>query len=306
MTCGDYPQRAELQTAGSLLKITLEKLPIRQGAVPPGGGQKQAINGFSKKARLNFGRALASTKWPMQPAHITLTYGQLEPEQTGTYWKEDCKQLGKWFLRRGLFGFWRLEFQERRQVCVDLLTKCSLISAAQMAYLSRFRRAAHFHCLMSDLSEEQEIQLKKWWAERSGNTHQYALKVTRREAGRASWYLALHAQKGNQAPDISVGRWWGTIGEAQLKKYQQIESLGHLEPDTEHRLRRILRRYLKRKKAHKKRQSMTVFMNEKTQQRLFQYLAGLENSQEEIEAARAENQAKMVDVLGAGGCSSPG
>ncbi|MGZ0655688.1 hypothetical protein ACWPKS_08785 [Coraliomargarita sp. W4R72] len=240
----------------------------------------------------------------MQPAHITLTYGQLEPEQAGTYWKEDCKQLGKWFLRRGLFGFWRLEFQERRQFYVDLVANCSLISPIQKAYLFRFRRAAHFHCLVSDLSEEQEIQLRKWWAERTSNAHKYALMVTRREAGRASWYLALHGQKGSQAPDIAVGRWWGTIGEAQLKKYQQVESLGHLEPDTEHRLRRILRRYLKRRKAHKRRQSMTVFMSEYTQQCLFQYLLGLENSQEEIKAARADSLAKMVDSLGASGFSS--
>ncbi len=306
MSCGEYPQRAELQTAGTLLKITLEKMPIKEGAPPMGGGRKQAINGFSKKARLNFGRALASTNWPLQPVHITLTYGQLEPRQVGTYWKEDCKQLGKWFLRRGIFGFWRLEFQERRQACVDLLANCPLIPAAQMAYLSRFRRAAHFHCLVSDLSEEQEIQLKKWWAERSGNPHKYAMMVTRREAGRASWYLALHAQKGSQAPDIPVGRWWGTIGEAQLRKYQQVESLGNLQADTEHRLRRILRRYLKQRKAHKRRHSMTVFMSQSTQRRLFAYLIGLENSEQEIELARADSLAKMVESLGVSGCITRG
>ena len=98
--------RSRLQTSGLLFKIAVPPCKIRD-SVPTEGGKKRAINGFSRKARLKFGRTLASTSWPEQPVHISLTYGQLEATQTGTNWKDEMKQLGKWLLKRSIYGFWR-------------------------------------------------------------------------------------------------------------------------------------------------------------------------------------------------------
>ena len=281
-TFAEVPRRAHLKSKGTSILIDLEKTVLPEGSEPAScGGIKKHMEGFSGKSRLNFARAMSATEWPDQPSHVTLTYGKLKPDQVGKYYKQDLKALEKWFRLRGVVGFWRLEFQERKQSCLDFLSLCSSISESQLSHLAQYRRAAHFHCLLIGFTEAHERQLRLFWQKRTRCHIKYGVTVTQKESGKASWYLALHGQKNQQAPNISVGRWWGYFGADQMKAYQVETNYGELSEHLEVRLRRILRRYL-RKKSFGKRNSVTVFMSKLTQQKLIHYLYTLENTAEEL------------------------
>jgi len=286
----EYPQQVTLETSGNLMSLRLQSTwQFKESTEASQAGKKSKMTGFSNKSRLAFARALAATQWPVQPSHVTLTYGRLTPSQTGDYFKKDLKALEKVLRRLGVVGFWRLEFQERKQACLELLSRCSCISSQALSHIYSHRRAAHFHLLVIGLTETVQATITKFWQKRTKNSSKYSVKVTEREAGRASWYLALHGQKESQAPDISVGRWWGYFGKARIQKLQQATDYGKLSADTEHRLRRILRRFLKRK-SFGKRQSITVFMSEHTQAKLIHYLYTLEHEPEDLNKAISLSQ----------------
>lgn len=288
-----------LETSGNLMRIRINSdVEISESKEQPKCGKKKKQEGFSAKSRLAFARAMAATDWPQQPAHVTLTYGQSTPEMTGNHFKDDLEKLNGWMVRHGMAGFWRLEFQERKQSCLEFLSRCSCISNQQLSLLARHRRCAHFHLLALGMTEELEGKLRKWWNRRIKDSlklsaqgspqrlvesmSKYTVKVTYREAGKAAWYLALHGQKESQAPNISVGRWWGYFGKDRVMSYQTWQNYGTLSEASEFRLRRIIRRMLKRKTKGTVRQSVTVFMSQKTQRKLVLYLFQLEHGEQAI------------------------
>jgi hypothetical protein len=75
--------------------------------------------------------------------------------------------------------------------------------------------------------ERDEVgeKIREWWKRHSGNTSKHGVKITSGSEGRASWYLAMHAAKDEQAPNIAVGRWWGYIKREKLLEAQQVDEV---------------------------------------------------------------------------------
>jgi hypothetical protein len=205
-------------------------------------GIKKQIQGFSAKARYNLAKELSRICWDVEPAHITLTYGKTYPKS-----KEHLEALRKWLERRGYYGVWRLEFQERG--------------------------APHYHILLGGFSPGQENAFRNYWIKLSGNTSRRGFKATYRESGKSSWYLALHHAKDNQAPDIKVGRWWGWIDRSKTVSLQKRECLGELSEKQTYRIARISRKLSRGRLRTKAGNSFSLFANEYTQYRLIKYLS---------------------------------
>jgi len=206
-------------------------------------GKRGQIVGFSPEARYRLAKELSAIDWPVTPAHITLTYGQNWPKDP----KAHLAAIRKFCMRdSGWCGVWRLEFQKRG--------------------------APHFHLLLFGCTEASEDRFRRWWSRRSRNDSQHAFKATYRDAGRASWYLALHSTKDTQAPRIKVGRWWGWIDRDRVRSFRRRENIGTLSLIQRYRLARIARRLTKGKIRPSTNQNFSLFLNYHNQMRLLHYL----------------------------------
>ncbi|WP_269538135.1 hypothetical protein [Cerasicoccus fimbriatus] len=243
-------------------------------------GKKQKLKGFSAKARYQLAKNLSMVVWPVEPAHASLTYGDQWPEDP----KEHLDALRKWCDRNGFFGVWRLEFQDRnkwrpfRRKYIRLNKTVEEFDGDRQAECDK-RNAVllplwvpHYHALLCGFSEEDEAKLARYWSKLSGNSSEYGSKVTYRESGKASWYLALHASKGNQAPDIEVGRWWGWINGPRVKENMLRSDLGYMTDKQVNRAARIARKLSQGRLRATNRQSFSIFMNQHNQDRLVAYL----------------------------------
>lgn len=229
-------------------------------------GKKGAIVGFSAKSRFELAKLLAAVEWPLAPAHVTLTYGPFFPAPVKDVCKCHLPALIEWIRRQGWFGVWRLEFQNRSNPRPNL--------GVSVPIDWRHRTAPHYHFLLCGFTEAHERKIASKWARLSGNRSEYGCKITYRDAGRASWYLAMHAAKTGQAPDIAVGRWWGLIEREKVMQCAERVCVGNLNYWAENRLRRIVRKVTRRKVRQG--QTFHVFFSAHTQARLAQYLATIQ------------------------------
>lgn len=193
-------------------------------------GKKQNIRGFSAKSSLSISRLLSTLDWQKngQCMHITLTYRNQYPQT------KQALQLEKQALVKGLTrcgvecGIWKLEYQTR-ETAQEKLERLK-------AGLPRTKGAGsllvpHWH-ILAWIGRRNETQfadtLIEWWQHHSGNTHQRAVDMRPGDAGKASFYLSLHAAKHNQSPNLQVGRWWGYIQRAKLMESQRVNSIGYI------------------------------------------------------------------------------
>jgi len=235
----------------NLLQVFAPSHPSNKTGQKNTAGKKEKIVGASRKSRYNFAKTLSMVDWPINPAHVCLTYGDQWPDDP----KEDLPAIVEYLRYRKWFGFWRLEFQGRglwhskgkRSFC-DGKQK-TFESAAEARSFSDDENVGripiyvpHFHLLICGSIENHEEAFARWWAKRTGNPSEYALNITYNEAGRSAWYLAMHSQKPNQSPDIAVGRWWGWVNRPTVQKYMTREERGTLSQKQEIRLCRIARK----------------------------------------------------------------
>jgi len=171
-----------------------------------GIGKKGEIRGKSLKSCLNLGRLLASLDWDAlgKCLHLSLTYHLDWPRDKEAL--QQAKQALVMSLSRHVeAGLWMLEYQKRM--------------------------APHFHLLVwlngRDVDEFAEW-LCAWWSGLSGNSSEYAVRITYGDQARSAWYLAMHSAKRSQSPDIYVGRWWGYIARKKLLGAQDLHRTGEL------------------------------------------------------------------------------
>ena len=265
-----------LTSVGNTLEISLQKYKNQKQPSHLANCHRSKIKGFSDASRLRLSRALARTDWKEQPVHITLTYPRLKHPHTQQSLKKDLKSLEKFFRQRGVYGYWRLEFQNRQQAVIDYLSTQSCWHDFHRNYWNQFQRAGHWHILIDSLSKQQERSLVQYWKRRTGNATRFGVKITRRDQTKASWYLAMHhAKKDDQSPDISIGRVWGYFGKATVMQRQIPKFYGQISARQEIRLYRILRKIM-RVRYRKARTNMTIFMTEYQQLRLLRYLKNLD------------------------------
>jgi hypothetical protein len=173
-------------------------------------GKKQVIRGISKRTKLAIAKLLSSLDWKHHGTclHVTLTYWKTWPGTKEAIAAEKSAITAR-VGEMAYCGIWRLEFQSREQV----------------------GHVAHWHLLIwvgHQEREEVSEKIRVWWKRHTGNTSVYGVMITSGSEGRASWYLAMHAAKDEQAPRIAVGRWWGYIKREKLLEAQQVDEVQKL------------------------------------------------------------------------------
>lgn len=177
-------------------------------------GTKSEIRGISAKSSLNLSRTLSMLDWAKNGPciHVSLTYGRCGYPGTKSALQSAKAQLVAYLGRRGFCGIWRLEFQSRESE-----------AEREARYARKERRqrgqggslkVPHWHLLLwigEQDPRDVEEWLCAWWAQFSGNSSSFGIKITRGDQARGAWYLAMHAAKAAQSPPFAVGRWWGYI-----------------------------------------------------------------------------------------------
>jgi hypothetical protein len=172
---------------------------------------KDVLRGISAKSRQSLAKLLSVLEWGGmgESLHVTLTYWKDWP-RTKAQLQQEKKRIKRTLGQFGC-GIWRLEYQERG--------------------------APHWHVLLwvQGRDAEQVIQLIQWWwagdcahSSRWANSHPQGVYVTRGTEVKSTWYLAMHAAKGEQSPLIAVGRWWGFINRADLLQGRNIAEEGEI------------------------------------------------------------------------------
>jgi len=178
-------------------------------------GTKRALRGMSVKSSLAVARVLSTLDWVRLGScvHITLTYWHNWPK-TKIEIQAIKQALAMWFGRNADCGIWRLEFHRESKKRGD-----------------PGERVPHWHVLAfvgKRCLESFQRLVRSWWSKGAdGNEHNEAVKFSDGN-GRASYYLAMHAGKRDQAPPFEVGRWWGYINRAVLLAGQRISALGEV------------------------------------------------------------------------------
>lgn len=220
-------------------------------------GTKQVLRGISMQSKLAVARVLSSIDWALGGVclHITLTYHRQWPatkEELAAEKSWLTAQLGGWGC-----GIWRLEYQmERLKKFGDLVP--------------------HWHVLLwvgEQMPADVEKRIRKAWKRRSGNRSVRGVSVRDGTAAKAAWYLALHSAKGEQSPQIEVGRWWGFIQRKEVLGFVSVSDLGEVETSEAIWLQRFNRRF-RGSQGHGRRTpaGFTVFMLAHTAQRLLAWV----------------------------------
>lgn len=222
--------------------------PAKQETPPDVGasdgvGTKAELCGFSGKSSLNLSRLLSSLDWSKlgECLHVTLTYHHQFPRNKEGLSKHKY-YIQKLVGRNCEAGIWRLEFQERG--------------------------APHFHLLVwlgDRFAADFETWLREWWGNFASNSARDAVYITSGDQARGVWYLAMHAGKDAQAPEIKVGRWWGYINRSRLLDAQSVNETGVLSPDELKQWARLSRRHRKARA----RQARAIWRSKRTFQRAF-------------------------------------
>lgn len=191
-------------------------------------GDRRAIEGFTFRSQSSFQTLLAKIERGTLPWFVTLTYPLQFPTEP-TVWKDDLDRMTKW-LRRSYpmaSGVWKLEPQERG--------------------------APHFHLLLWSVTALCPVAMRlAWWKITNTGCEVHKEKgvdVRRAFSDRAVMAYASKAYMGKEVvlPDWwrGVGRLWGVINRAFLPLAPETETV--LRTPDHYRLRRIARKYLRRK-----------------------------------------------------------
>ncbi len=204
--------RIEICANGNLVKCQLPRIkPIGKRGAPRG-----RIQGFSRKSRLNMMRMVSRLDSARKPLFFTLTYpDEFENNLDGNEIKE--VHLKKFWKRLIYFypevsAIWKLEYKKRK----------SGIHVGELY--------PHFHLLVwglydVDLEIIREFVRNAWWevcGELSRQHFDAGTRVERLRSYRGTMsYIAKYMGK-EEANELSVGRWWGIKGRANLPLAQTI------------------------------------------------------------------------------------
>ena len=169
-------------------------------AVNSGGGSRGKIIRLTRQAKRNMLHHARNVEG--LTVMITLTYPGEYPTD-GRKTKRDWSALRHWLTRRGLAGFWWLEYQERG--------------------------APHIHCFLSGRVEKQELA-EAWFRIVASGDERHLRAGTRVEAVRQPHALAAYAakyaakmeQKEVPAEYTEVGRFWGLFGGLKVQPKQVV------------------------------------------------------------------------------------
>lgn len=222
------------------------------GENEPPLGKKQGLIGISNKSKLSLASLLSSLEWRhhLASVHCTLTYWKEWPK-TREGIDRAKMAIAQQFRRLGLCGVWRLEFQQRG--------------------------APHFHILAwlgyrwTTREDELWQSIHEWWSSYSGNTSEYGVDFSIAD-GRASWYLAMHSAKSEQAPNIAMGRWWGYIDRKELLKAQRVSKTDTLTEPELTWAKRLYRRSTRCRTRHG--QGFRWFLPAEAQARMLTWVRG--------------------------------
>lgn len=165
------------------------------------GGNRRPITRLTRKAANNM-KFKARNMEPCK-VFLTLTYPGAYPTD-GKLVKEHWRKMRAWLVRRGIGGFWCLEFQ--------------------------LRGAPHFHVFLTERVDKEEVS--RVWYEIVGSGDEKHLRAgTRIEAIREPQALAVYAAKyacKMEQKDVpedyqDVGRFWGIFGGCQPKPLLTME-----------------------------------------------------------------------------------